>query len=337
MHFNQKISILILSLAIITSGCSNKIYENYSIPLLDSNKVSINGEIKNNEPLELLIQPTPNKKIFGIPLGLSIYNIAKDNPDSLFDNWLYKKPKRINRLNKFISNKQVIQLKRYNRLFNNWIKKTGEKPVFINTTDIKNNSNKLTQYYKNNGYFDVKVEIDSLVKNNKAEVIYKVDTDSVYTIDSVSYNIIPEEVDSLINSKIDASFIKANEPFTISKLIDERDRIIDLLRDNGIYNFQQRSINYKVLIDSSGMDKRIPIIVNINDLPGSSEDKIEEGYSIKKINKIKLYVESIDELSNGGCSRIMHCKSGKDRTGGMAQSTNSNDAFLKKMRKSFGL
>ena len=298
MHFNQKISILILSLAFISSGCSNKIYENYSIPLLDSNKISINGDIKNNDPIELLIQPSPNKKIFGIPLGLSIYNLGKDNPDSLFDDWLLRNPKRISRLNKFLSNKQVIQLKRYNMLFNNWIKSTGEQPVFLSNEDIEDNSKKLIQYYKNNGYFDVKVEIDSLVENNKAEIVYKIETDSVYTIDYVTYNIIPKEIDSLVSSKIDESFIKANEPFTISKLIDERDRIIDLSRDNGIYNFQQRSINYKILIDSSGTDKKIPIIVNINDLESSSDDKIDEGYSIKKVNEIKVYVESIDELSN---------------------------------------
>jgi len=298
LHFNKIISILILSLAFIINGCSNKIYNNYSIPLLDSNKVSINGQIKNNEPIELLIQPSPNKKIFGIPLGLSIYNIGKNNPDSIFDNWLSKNPKRISRLNKFLSNKQVIQLKRYNRLFNNWIKSTGEEPVFVINTDIENNSKKLIQYYKNNGYFDVKVEIDSLVKNNKAEIVYKIDTDSVYRIDTVTYNIIPKEIDSLVNSKIDESFIKANEPFTISKLIDERNRIIDLSRDNGIYNFQQRSINYKILIDSSGTDKKIPIILNITDLPSSLEDDINDGYSIKKINEIKVYVESIDELSN---------------------------------------
>ena len=298
MHFNKITSILIISLAFIINGCSNRIYDNYSIPLLDNNSISINGEIKTNDPIELLIQPSPNRKIFGIPLGLSIYNIAKDNPDSLFENWLIKNPKRVNRLNKFISNKQVIQLKRYNRLFNSWIKSTGEKPVFLSNSDIEENSNKLIQYYKNNGYFDVKVEIDSIIRDNKAEIVYKIDTDSLYTIDSVTYNIVSKEIDSLVNSTIEKSFIKTNEPFVISKLINERDRIIDLSRDNGIYNFQQRSINYKVLIDSSGVDKKIPIIVNINDLQSSSDDKTSQGYSIKKIDEIKVYVESIDELSN---------------------------------------
>jgi len=298
LHFNKIISILIISLVFIINGCSNKIYDNYSIPLLENNSIRINGEIKKNSPIELLIQPSPNKKFFGIPIGLSIYNIAKDNPDSLFENWLYKKPKRINRLNKFISNKQVVQIKKYNRLINKWIKSTGEEPVFFSNSDIEENSNKLIQYYKNNGYFDVKVEIDSIIKDNKAQIVYNIDTDSLYTIDSVTYNIVPKEIDSLLNSTIEKSFIKTNEPFTISKLINERDRIINLSRDNGIYNFQQRSIGYKVLIDSSGIDRKIPIIVNIKDLQNSAADNTSQSYSIKKINEIKVYVESIDELSN---------------------------------------
>ena len=152
MHFNKIILLQIIFSLFIITGCSNNIYDNYSTPLLDRNKISINGEIKSNEPLELLLEPKPNKKFFGVPLELSIYNKAKYNPDSLFDNWLYKKPKRINRLNKLISNKQVNQLKRYNKLFNNWIKSTGEEPVFLNKTDIDNNINRLIQYYKNNGY-----------------------------------------------------------------------------------------------------------------------------------------------------------------------------------------
>ena len=39
MHFNKLISILILSSTFIINGCSNKIYNNYSNPLLDSNKI----------------------------------------------------------------------------------------------------------------------------------------------------------------------------------------------------------------------------------------------------------------------------------------------------------
>ena len=47
-----------------------------------------------------------------------------------------------------------------------------------------------------------------------------------------------------------------------------------------------------MLIDSTGSKKKIPLILSINNK--SEEDE----YSIKKINDISIYVESLDELSN---------------------------------------
>ena len=67
---------------------------------------------------------------------------------------------------------------------------------------------------------------------------------------------------------------------------------IPLFLNNGIHNFQQRSIKYNVLIDSTGQQKKIPIIINISN--PSSDDE----YQIKKINQIDIYVETLDELSS---------------------------------------
>ena len=75
-------------------------------------------------------------------------------------------------------------------------------------------------------------------------------------------------------------------------MILERDRLENLFKNKGIYDFQQRSINYNVLIDSSGVNKKIPIIISIKN------PKEESLYQIKKINDINIYVETLDELSN---------------------------------------
>ena len=45
------------------------------------------------------------------------------------------------------------------------------------------------------------------------------------------------------------------------------------------------------MIDSSGIDKKIPIVVNITDIPNSSGTQTNNSYSIKSVNKIKIYVE----------------------------------------------
>ena len=111
-------------------------------------------------------------------------------------------------------------------------------------------------------------------------------------IDSITVNIESKDLDSLYKANISQSQIKKGEFFTIDKLILERDRLIKLFKNNGIYNFQQRSINYQVLIDSTGNLKKIPIILNVKNIDQETD------YQVKKIDNINIFVESLDELSD---------------------------------------
>ena len=151
---------------------------------------------------------------------------------------------------------------------------------------------RLKQFYNNEGYFDSEVNVDTIVKGNKANLQYRVRTNKRYLIDSISLKFKSSDIDSLYKKRRNESFVKKDEYFSINKLILERDRLISLFKNNGIHDFQQRSINFNVLIDSTGSKKKIPLILSINN------KNEEDEYSIKKINDISIYVESMDELSN---------------------------------------
>ena len=96
---------IIFSLLIILSGCSSakKIAgENY---LLEKNVIFKNNQELINDPLKFLLVNQPNKKILGIPFKRNIYSLAGTKPDSVFNDWLYKKPKIKKRLDKWLSPK----------------------------------------------------------------------------------------------------------------------------------------------------------------------------------------------------------------------------------------
>jgi outer membrane protein assembly factor BamA len=158
--------------------------------------------------------------------------------------------------------------------------------------NVDQNILRLKQYYKNEGYFDSNVYVDTIINENQAKIKYNVITNTRYLIDSISIDVKSRDIDSLINNSQKMSLLKENEYFSITKLILERDRLENLFKNKGIYDFQQRSINYNVLIDSSGVNKKIPIIISIKN------PKEESLYQIKKINDINIYVETLDELSN---------------------------------------
>ena len=140
----------------------------------------------------------PNSKVFKIPLKLHLYDLASPYPDSIFDTWLLKKPKRKYRLEKLLSAKQVKELKRYKGEFNNWLKSSGETPVLLDTSAITKNTKRFEQYFKNKGYFDTHVWVEkTILPKQKVTVEYHIKTDKRYTIDSISKNIASTSLDSL--------------------------------------------------------------------------------------------------------------------------------------------
>ena len=106
--------IYLFTIILVVNGCSSSIYQNFDDSIIIENIFEVNDSIIKKDPVKLLIQPTsPTNKVFGFPLGLSIYNLASENPDEKFEKWLYNKPNRYKRLSRLLSKKQIKQLKQY--------------------------------------------------------------------------------------------------------------------------------------------------------------------------------------------------------------------------------
>ena len=254
--------------------------------------------LKNGTPLkrdlakQLSVSP-PNAQVFGIPVKLHIYNLAKENPVSLFNDWLNKKPKRFERLTKIYSEKQVDQLKKYKRNFNFWLKKSGEPPSIFFENNSSSTSKRLEQYYKNKGFFNTSVltSIDTIA-HQKVNVTYQVETGESFVVDQKTENIASADLDSIYQKNSENSFIKEGEVFEVENFNKERDRLVKLFRNNGIENFQQKSIRFKAYLDSLGDDLKIPIgIVIQNEAKRDQNNIVEIPYVVQKVNKIKLFIE----------------------------------------------
>ena len=271
--------------------------------LLEKNMIFINKQELINDPIKFLLVDQPNKKIFGIPFKRNLYNMAGSNSDSVFNDWLYRKEKRKKRLDNWFSAKQVKELRKYKSDFNNWLKENGEAPVFMDTVSIQKSINRLKQFYKNKGYFDTEVISKNILgANRSATVQYFIETGKQYTIDSLSKKINSPELDSLYSLSIGEGLIREGYPFEIDLFDAERSRLINFFRNNGVYNFQQNSIQFKAAIDSSGVDHKIPVVVEIADLQKRENDTLRNvPYRIHPVSKINVYVDTpgqLGQLSN---------------------------------------
>ena len=294
----SKLTILFL-LLIFFEACKtiNEIAgENY---LLEKNIILKNNEELINDPIRFLSLDKPNKRILGIPFKLYLHEMASEKPDSIFEEWLRRKSKRKKILNKILSSKQVNEIKRYKSSFNKWLKKNGEAPVFVDSSTIAKNIERFKQYFKNKGFFNTHVEVKKrLLPNQKGIVQYLIQTDNQYTIESIREEINSPALDSLYNLSFKNRLIKKGDPFNINTFEAERNRLINYFRNNGVYNFQQNNIQFTAAIDSSGIDTKIPVLVEISNLQKRENDTLKKvQYQIHKVKEINLYIDSASKLT----------------------------------------
>jgi len=199
---------------------------------------------KDNKVASLLYQK-PNKKLLGVPFGLFMYNIAKPEPDSIFQKWLHKN-NREKRMVNIYSQKQVDKLEENYVNFNNWIKKVGDEPVIVKGEKVKKSTEKIEKYYASFGWFNTKAtyKIDK-TENKRASITYTIKRHSPYFLGSIVDSISSPVVDSLFQLSKNNTFLKEGKQYASNDFVKERDRLNLQFRNSGLYYFDQSYIEFE--------------------------------------------------------------------------------------------
>lgn len=128
-----------------------------------------------------------------------------------------------------------------------WITKAfGSKPKLMNNVNPQLRAQVAQNQLAKFGYFNSKVSYDVITgKNPKtAKVAYQVDFGHLWTLDSIQYLGFPEAGKHLLDSTLSLAVIKKGDPFNVSKLEQERQRITRLFRNNGYYYYKNGYASY---------------------------------------------------------------------------------------------
>lgn len=293
-NFLPKIAILFLFVALYSSCTSTK-----KVPedkqLLTKNIISINDTIIKNEKIESLLYQKKNSSILGYPLRLNLYNLAKENADSSYYAWLDRKPNRRKNLAKLLSEKQVDRLSQsfFVSGLSSFLKRTGEPPVIIDSKKADKSTSKLKSYYTYyKGFFDVEVKnkIDS-AGHKKGKVTYTINTGKAYTLDTLSREIETPKLDSLYATIEKRSLLKKGDVFNLENFDNERARITNYFRNNGVYHFQVNNVGYDIY-DTLNPHKtyKLNAITRIENRSVKKGDTIvKEPFKIFKISQVNIF------------------------------------------------
>ncbi|AFL80039.1 outer membrane protein/protective antigen OMA87 [Aequorivita sublithincola DSM 14238] len=257
--------------------------------LVDSVKIKDEGVYS-----QLAQKPNPSIPLIGIPFALHIYNLADPQPDSTYYKWLYKNPKREDRLISFLSKKQVDQIDSSYVGFNKWLQKSGDAPVIITDRKIEKSLERLKRWYASYGYFNDEVDykiVPSEKKNKRASINYYVKKHKPYIIgDSIAEKISSPVVDSLFQITKRNKFIVPGKQYAANDFVNERDRLTILLRNSGLYHFEQDYVGFEA--DTVNTDHKADITYIIpNRKITQGDSTYTTPFKVHTINEVRIVTD----------------------------------------------
>ncbi len=138
----------------------------------------------------------------------------------------------------------------------------GYIPTIVDTALAIRSTQQLKQYAINQGYFRANASYTYEEKGDKkAGIIYRIETGPQFNIRSIQYNIEDDGLRRLHQREINNSTVKADNPFNLSKMEEERERLTTLFRNNGYFAFPRDRIRFTV--DTLQHPGEIDLTINI--------------------------------------------------------------------------
>jgi len=209
---------------------------------------------------------------------VKIENPAKDVSSGNLLGLVQQKPN-----NKFIG---LFPLKLW---WNGIFKKSGEKPVVLDLSQVDESKDQMRRYLNNIGYYSSEVNHSIKYKKKKAKrVTYEVKLATPYRIRQINYTIKDDSIIKLIDEHFGNSLIKSTLILNSKTLDMERTRLTSILNNNGYFGFTKDFIYYEVDSALNSKQADVTLIIKNMSIPTGDPNlpNIEENHKIYYINDV---------------------------------------------------
>ena len=170
------------------------------------------------------------------------------------------------------------------RWINRTLRKIGEEPVVYDTLQAQLSCNDLKLALQNMGYMNAEVDLTTRAKGKRLTAIYTLHPGTPFFINSVRYDIQDSVIARMLDlGNPDRQELKAGDPFTVTRLEEERKRITRILMDSGYYRFHKDFIQYGA--DSTAGQNQINLMLHL--LPyrpnSGAPETLHPRYSIRNV------------------------------------------------------
>lgn len=150
--------------------------------------------------------------------------------------------------------------------FKKWMKKAfGKPPVLMSQVNPALRASVAQSVLHKNGYMHGTVSYSEVPQRNpkKMKIGYTVNPGPLFTVDTMSYENFPPQMQHLIDSTLSESRISAGTPFSVGNLDTERTRLTQLMRNKGYYYYQPSYASY--LADTFAIANHVQLRLQLAD------------------------------------------------------------------------
>jgi len=224
--------VIVITLIITSCGVTHSLKPGEYLLIKNKIKFSVKNPGISTDELYSVARPKPNQKFLGIArVKTTLYQLGtKGKQESKFRTWLRDK--------------------------------AGERPTLFDSAACINSADEMELYLNKVGYFYSDVSFDTRHhKKKKVDVIYLVSPSVPYLLKSVEYTIDDSVIRQFILKSKTENKIVVGSVYNAFALDNERDRITDILQNNGYYYFSRDFVYFE--IDSAGGNHNMNLKVKI--------------------------------------------------------------------------
>jgi outer membrane protein assembly factor BamA len=250
-------------------GCVSTGYLQENEYLLAQQTIKGNKKVKQ-EQLVPYYQQRTNRKFIGMPIWLWLYGLGRSNfnPQEIEtklqktqERYVKKiaaaegNPDKINRLEKVKNKKLAAQKKTLKE--GNWLMRIGEEPVIYNPQQKKLTEDNLRHYLRSKGYFEADVSSTVKICYQKAYINYQIKEDKPHLIREFRLICPDSTIDRLLQPYKQQSLVQSGRNYDQEVLAQERERIQELLVNQGYWNFSKQYVTFQV--DTTAQDQTVTV------------------------------------------------------------------------------
>ncbi|MEJ8802335.1 translocation and assembly module lipoprotein TamL [Pontibacter sp. H249] len=263
------------------------------------------------DPLAIqgLYRQEPNRLVLGTAPYLALYNFGKKfyDPPEIQQKINEQETKRDEKIAAAgTDTTKVVRIR--NRFENkierletklkegNFLMQLGEPPAIYDSVKMERTIDQINVYLNAKGFFNSKTSYTKEVKNEKlVYVTINVEENTPYRYSEFTYTIPDTAIRRIVVSNANRSLLKLGDIYDEEVLSSERDRLFDLLRNRGYYEFARAYIEFLVDTTRAGSFAQVNTIIQNPENGGRHKVyKINDVYFKSDIDRFGIPRDTIE-------------------------------------------